>query len=422
MRVLQINQVYKFGSTGRIVYDLQLTAEENGIEMFAAYGYPTLVNDVGNEGTRVLCLQPSTLRRKLNILKTRLFDHHGFYNRHETQLLLDWIEEVNPDLIHLHNIHCHYLNVEMLFEYIKNKEIPIIWTLHDCWSFTGHCAYFDISQCNKWKTGCHHCPSTKDYPETWFFDRSKETYNDKKRIFLGVNRLVLCPPSQWLGNLAKESFLKDYKVHVINNGIDTEAFCPIISDLKQRLGIEGKKVLLSVLSGFNIRKGADLLCQIPQMLNENEVLIWVGISEKDIPKAFDSRLIPISHTNSVKELAELYSVADCFINTTLEENFPTVNLEALACGTPVVTFETGGSIESVLDGEEDIKVEGTIRYSSVGAVVPKRDLNALLTAARRIMYSNLSYKDVCRKKAVSLYNKRVQYLKYIELYRSILTK
>jgi glycosyltransferase involved in cell wall biosynthesis len=173
MKLLSINTFYKYGSTGRIVYDLQRIHKQFGIDSYVAYGDRTN----NEEAKNVICLQ-GWWRRKWNILKTRLFAQHGFYNITETKRLIKYIDEVKPDIIHLHNIHNHYVNVEMLFDYIKKHDIPVVWTLHDCWPFTGWCAYFDYAQCDKWKIGCHHCPSKHDYPFTWFFDKSESNYHD----------------------------------------------------------------------------------------------------------------------------------------------------------------------------------------------------------------------------------------------------
>ena len=328
MKILQLNTVYKNGgSTGRIVYDLQRIHEQSGIDSYVAYGFNTNNEAIKN----TICLQ-SFLRRKWNILKCRLFARHGFYNVTETKRLIRYMNEVKPDVIHLHNIHNHYVNVEMLFEYIKKHEIPVVWTLHDCWPFTGWCAYFDYAQCDKWKTGCHHCPSKHDYPFTWFFDRSESNYLKKKVVFCGVKNLTLVTPSRWLADLTRESFLKEYPVEVIYNGADTDVFHPLETDLKNRLGIAGKKMILAIAAKLAKRKGAEYLLQIPAKLRDDEVLVMLGLTEGQVLSLPKEKCIGVTYTNSVQELAEYYSAADVFINPTLEDNFPTTNIEALACG------------------------------------------------------------------------------------------
>ncbi len=402
MKILQINTTFRNGgSTGRIAYDLMQIQKQEGIEAYAVYGHETGAPHTDN----TLCLQ-STLRRKINILRTRLFDHHGFYNETETHKLIKWMDDIQPDIIHLHNIHNHYVNVKMLFNYIKQHDIPVVWTLHDCWSFTGHCAYFDYANCDKWKTGCYDCPSLKDYPPTWCFDRTKRNYADKKSVFTGVKNLTLVSPSEWLAHLTRESFLKDYPVEVINNGVDTNVFKPTESDIKTKMGIEGKKIILAVMNQWSRRKGTEYLLLLPSLLKDDEILVIVGLKTEQIKVLPKEKCLGITRTNNVQELAALYSAADVFINPTLEDNFPTTNIEALACGTPIVTFKTGGSIEAV--------------DQNTGFIVNQADLNGMLDAVRFIISRGKSqYQDYCRKKTLEKYNKEYQYLKYISLYKEI---
>lgn len=403
MKILQLNTVYKNGgSTGRICHDLQHIHIQNGFESYVAYGYKTSDSNC----TDTICLQ-GWWRRKWNILKTRLFAQHGFYNVTETKRLIEYINQIKPDIIHLHNIHNHYVHVGMLFNFIKQNKIPVVWTLHDCWSFTGWCAYFDYVHCEKWKNECHHCPCKHDYPFTWFLDKSKSNYYKKRKIFNEVDNLILISPSQWLADLTRMSFLKGYPVKVINNGVDTNVFYPIISDLKKRLGIIGKRMILAIAAQLAKRKGAEYLLKIPERLNDNEILVLLGLTSKQIKSLPKDKCIGIAYTNSVQELAEYYSATDVFINPTLEDNFPTTNVEALACGTPIVTFRTGGSVE-VID-------------ENTGLIVEQGDLNGLLDATRLILDRGKDLYSVhCREKAVRLYDKEKQYLKYIDLYKSIL--
>ena len=416
MKVLQINTTFRNGgSTGRITYDLMRIQEKNGINGFVAYGHRTGEQKV--QGT--LCLQ-NEWRRKINILRSRLFDHHGFYNENETKRLIKWLDEIRPDIIHLHNLHNHYIHVGKLFDYIKASTIPVVWTLHDCWSFTGHCSYFDFAGCNRWKIGCGGCPCIHDYPPTWFFDRTSRNYENKKETFCGVENLTLVSPSHWLAALTRESFLNDYPIAVINNGVDTDVFKPQdIEKLKTSLNINGRKVLLAMAGGFGVRKGGAYLKTIPELLNEDELLLLVGRGASTFSKVFPKKCIGIEYTNDIHELAGYYSLADVFINPTLEDNFPTTNIEAMSCGTPVITFNTGGSIESVLDGEKISNI-GEVKITSVGAVVPKGDMQSMLDVARTIMASdNDEYKTHCRAKAFERYNKDKQFMKYIDLYKKI---
>lgn len=403
MKVLQLNQTYRNGgSTGRIAYELLSRQLNAGMDGFVIYGY----SDGEAADTHALCLQRNTLRRKLNIMRTRLFDHHGFYNEAETNRILRFLDNYRPDIIHLHNIHNHYVHVGRLFQYIKEHDIPVVWTLHDCWPFTGHCAYFDFANCDKWKSVCHDCPSLKEYPITWSFDRTTRNFNDKKVAFSGVKELVLVTPSQWLADLVSESFMREYSIKVINNGVDVSVFSPNHVQVKQELGIEGKKMILAMATVFDRRKGVDYLRRLPSMLNENEVLVLVGLSEQQRKVFTQDHCIGLGRTNSVDELAGYYSAADVFINPTLEDNFPTTNLEALACGTPVVTFKTGGSPESVDE--------------RVGRVVEKGDMQGLLYSIRDVSAQGKNaFSAHCIERAHRYYNKDIQYQKYIELYKEI---
>lgn len=229
----------------------------------------------------------------------------------------------------------------------------------------------------------------------------------KKDVFCGVKNLTLVTPSQWLADLTRESFLKVYPVKVINNGTDIEVFRPMNTDLKERLGIAGKKMILAIAAKLSKRKGADYLLQIPDKLNDDEVLVMLGLTDEQVYSLPKEKCIGITYTNSVQELAEYYSAADVFINPTLEDNFPTTNIEALACGTPIVTFQTGGSVE-VID-------------ENTGFVVEQGNLNAMLDSMRIILDKKKdSYRNYCRNKAIEMYEKEKQYLKYIDLYKRIL--
>ncbi len=405
MRILQINtRYYNGGSTGRIVYDLKQVMEAHGIESYTAFGFGYEPKE--EEKDTVYRIESD---RELFISKlwTKTTGHHGFNNKRETQRLLRWIDGVKPDIIHMHNIHNHYVNVRMLLEYIAERNIPCVLTMHDCWTFTGHCAYFDYFGCDKWKTGCSHCPSLRDYPKTFApIDPTSWNYSHKKALFAPLN-ITFVSPSQWLCDLQQQSFLKNKPCLVINNGVDTSVFHPVESNVRDWYGIGKRKMILAVAAGLAPRKGKDILLNLPELLNEDEVLVLVGLGkgqEKLLPKT--SKVIGIQQTKTADELVDLYSAADVFINPTLEDNFPTTNLEALACGTPVVTFKTGGSWECVDD--------------ATGMVVEQGDMTGQLAAIRKICGKGKDYyKTACVMKAQEKYNKKIQYYKYIELYEKI---
>lgn len=406
MKVLQINtRYYNGGSTGRIAYDLKQVMDANGIKSYAAFGFGY---EPKGEEKATVCRIESDRELFISKLWTKATGHHGFNNKAETKRLLAWIDKVQPDIIHMHNIHNHYVNVRMLLEYIAKKNIPCVLTMHDCWTFTGHCAYFDYSGCDKWKTGCNHCPSLRDYPKTFaLIDPSPWNYKMKQKLFAPLN-IMFVSPSQWLCDLQQQSFLKDKPCEVINNGVDVNVFKPIKSDVRQEYGIGDRKMILAVAGGLAPRKGKDYLLKLPTLLRDDELLVLVGLQKGQellLPKT--DKVIGIQRTKTSDELVGLYSEADVFINPTLEDNFPTTNIEALACGTPVVTFRTGGSVEVITP--------------ATGLVADKGDMDGLLSAIRAILINGKAhYQNACRKKAEKDYNKNVQYGKYIELYRRIL--
>lgn len=401
MRVVQINSVSGFGSTGRIVVQISDMLNSHNVDNHIYYGRKASSNDnstkLGNDFTV-----------NTNILKTRLFGKHGFYSKTGTYELIEKLEEYNPDIIHLHNIHGYYLNVETLFNYLAKSNIKIIWTLHDCWSFTGQCTHFDYINCNKWKTECFECPQLKKYPKSLFFDRSTEAFNDKKRLFNSVENMTIVTPSIWLKNKVDQSFLKDYKSVVINNGINLNDFKPTDGNFRERHNLLDKFIILGVASDWNMYKGLDYFSQLANKVEKDEKIILVGLSDKEINK-LPSNIIGITRTDQIKDLAEIFSTADVYVNTTLEDTFPTTNIEALACGTPVVTFETGGS-------PEIINLE-------TGLVVAKGDLNDLYSAIKVVKrHGKEFYSTNCITRAKENYDSKETFEKYRNLYESIFDK
>lgn len=349
MKVLQINTVCGVGSVGRIVRQIHEALQKKGHESYIAYGRKPL----GCDGAIRI---GGDLDVYFHVFLTRVFDLHGFGSKKATKKFLKIVEEINPDIIHLHNIHGYYLNIEVLFDFLKSFDKPVVWTLHDCWAFTGHCSYFTYAKCERWKTGCYSCPEKKSYPRSVIFDNSKSNYARKKKAFIGVKNMTLVTPSQWLAGLVKESFLGDYPVQVIPNGIDTEVFKPTPSDFKKRYGLDGKFLILGVANVWEKRKGFDYFLDLSKYLSDDEIIVLVGLSDERI-KNLPNNIIGIKRTNSAKELAEIYTAADVFFNPTLEDNYPTVNLEAQACGTYVITFDSGGAKETIISKESGIAIK-----------------------------------------------------------------
>ena len=295
----------------------------------------------------------------------------------------------------------NYINLPLLFKYIKKHNVKVVWTLHDCWSFTGQCPHFDIIGCDKWLTGCYSCPQYRDYPSS-FVDRTKLMYKKKKKWFTGVRDMTLVTPSKWLAGLAARSFLAEYPVTVVNNGIDLARFRPIQSDVKERLGCADKFLLLGVSFGWGVKKGLDVFIELAKRLPPEYRIVLVGTDE-ETKKSLPDNIIAIQRTQDQKELAQIYSAADLFVNPTREENFPTVNIESLACGTPVLTFRTGGSPE-ILD-------------ETCGAVVPKNDVNDLIKAIQTICREKPYDSKACCLRAQE-YEANDKFLDYVKIYES----
>lgn len=358
MIIVQINSVCGIGSTGRIVSDIHSELISKGMNSYVIYGRYEARScnnaiKVGNQKDFYL-----------HALQTRLFDAHGFSSIKATQQAIRILDELKPDIIHLHNIHGYYLNVELLFFYLKlHPEIKVIWTLHDCWSFTGHCSHFDFSGCRQWENQCYSCPQKKAYPASYFFDNSMSNYNRKRAAFIGVKNLTIVTPSYWLADLVKKSYLKDYPIKVINNGIDLALFSPRESDFRDKHDLVDKFVVMGAASCWSQRKGFDDFITLANQLSDQYKLVMVGLPLDKI-KTLPKNIIGIHRTDNPTELAEIYSSADVFFNPTYEDTYPTVNLEAIACGTPVITYKTGGSPESVSAEHGFVVAKG-----DVGAVV-----------------------------------------------------
>ena len=353
MKVFQINTVCGVGSTGRIATDLYHVLEREGHSCCIAYGRGTAPKEI--DSFKI----DSTADVYVHTLLSRLTDREGLFSKDATSRLLKKIEDYAPDIIHLHNIHGHYLNYPILFRFLKDYGRPVVWTLHDCWAFTGHCAYFDYAGCQRWQNGCHDCPQLKSYPQSYGIDHSRKNFSMKKELFTGLEQLHIVTPSQWLADLVKKSFLKQYPVTVIHNGIDTTVFKPTASDFRKRNGLEHKKIILGVASPWTARKGLQDFIKLSSMIPDEWKIVLVGLSKKQLA-SLPPAILGIERTNNTKELAQIYTAADIFFNPTYEDNYPTTNLEAIACGTPVVTYDTGGSPESIGNNNGAVADKGNI--------------------------------------------------------------
>lgn len=401
MVVFEINAV-PYGSTGRIMFQIADTVKAMGD---VAYTSASFTKSRGEHFPDTYYRIGGVLGKTEHIILAKLTGRHGCYSHFATYKLIQKIEQINPDVIHLHNIHGWYLNWKMLFGYLKQTETPVVWTFHDCWPFTGHCAYFTSNKCEKWKVKCDECNSYKSYPGC-FFDDSRKQYALKKDCFTGVPNLTIVTPSQWLADLVKQSYLKDYNTVVINNGIDLRKFKPRTSDFREKYSLADKTVLLGVAFDWSPRKGIDDFKQLAEELPAEYAIVLVGVSDviaKELPK----RIISIACTQNQEELAEIYSAADLFVNPTLEDNFPTVNLEALACGTPVITYQTGGSPECLTE--------------KCGKVVPYKNYEALRNTILEMKDAKEFMTQACSNRA-QLYGRDDAYKKYYKLYTNVTMK
>jgi putative colanic acid biosynthesis glycosyltransferase len=397
MKILQINTVCGIGSTGRIVVGIADVCKKNGVENYVAYGY-------GKTSFPYSYHIGTDFDYYTHNIFSRLFCQQGNYSFKATKRFLSWVEEIQPDIIHLHNLHGNFINIDLLFNYIKQSQLPCVWTLHDCWSFTGKCTHFDYVSCNKWREGCYSCPQLKNYPQSLFIDNSKKEYQKKKKLFGSVDNLTIITPSKWLFSLVKESFLAKYRVIVINNGVDLNIFKPTKSDWIHKHNLENKFIILGVASGWEARKGLKYFLRLAESFDDNQQIVLVGLTEKQ-KKSLPSNIIGITRTNNIKELAEIYSAADVFVNPTLEDNFPTTNIESLACGTPVITFNTGGSGESLDD--------------TCGIVVNKEDFVALLNAIEFVRKQRPFSSEACIRRVRTLYEQEDRYDDYLTVYKEI---
>ncbi|MEQ2960941.1 glycosyltransferase [Bacteroides xylanisolvens] len=390
-RLLQINVCSNVLSTGKICEDIAKVSQNAGWDTYIVYnsnGKPSVSNEIpiGSKANKFF-----------HYLQYRLFDNEGLNSQKQTKYLLRRIEEIMPDIIHLHNIHDHWLNYPLLFNYIADRNIPVVWTQHDCWAFTGGCMYFDFSNCERWKNGCVGCLERRGLLVK---NRARKNFELKKLLIEKIPSITFVPVSNWLGDLMKQSVQKNRPIITIHNGVDISRFRPATSIAKTKFKVIG------VAAVWDARKGLDDFIKLRNILPSEIDIILVGLTSKQIeslPKGF----VGICRTSSVEELVQLYSDADVFVNPTYADNFPTTNIEALACGTPVITYKTGGSPEAI---DEE-----------TGVVVEQGNLTALAEAILRIKEEPLS-SETCRKRAVLYFDKDKSFKQYLNIYNELINK
>lgn len=391
MKIVQINTTCDIGSTGKICVAISELLNERNIENYILYTQGKTTNPNGIKFA-------NDKYKKIQALKSRILGNGGFNSHYATWNLISKLDVIKPDIVHIHNIHGHDCNLKILFRYLKENKIKVFWTFHDCWAFTANCPHFTMAKCEQWMTSCQKCPQIRQ--TSWFLDNSYRLFQQKKNLFQELD-LTIITPSYWLKDLVKKSFLKEYAIKVINNGIDLNIFKPRNSDFREKYNCSDKFIILGVAFDWGIKKGLDVFVELAETLGDEYQIVLVG-TNNDIDTKLPKRIISIHRTNNQKELAQIYTAANVLINPTREENYPTVNMEALACGTPVVTYRTGGSAE-IIDESCGMVVECDDRVSLK---------NSILHIKENAPYS----KKACLAKAKQ-FNKDDKFLEYMKLYK-----
>ncbi len=397
MRVVQINATCGIGSTGKICVGISELASAGNIENYILFSSRTNGYPLG-----IACSSDRYLR--IQALKSRIFGNYGFNSKHATRKMIRELERIRPDVVHLHNIHGHDCDLERLLSYFRRKKTKLIWTFHDCWAFTAYCPHYAMIKCDKWKTQCSNCVQHRNY--SWFFDRSSALFANKKRLSSGLD-LTIVAPSKWTAEQVKASFFREYPVQVIYNGIDLAVFKPAAGSFRKDHGIpEDKKIILGVAFGWGPRKGLDVLIELAHRLDSNRYQMVLVGTDDTVDKLLPPEIISIHRTQNQAELAEVYTAADVFVNPTREEVLGLTNIEANACGTPVVTFRTGGSPECI--------------DASSGIVVEQEDVQAMLEAIQHVCEEKPFSAEACRARA-GRFDRNDRFTEYVRLYESVNT-
>lgn len=389
MKILIINSVIDFGSTGRICLEAAKKFSSEGHSVKIAYGrMQSVTRDSKQFGIRI----GTFFDVLVHGFFSRFFDKHGLLSKRATLRFLKWADDFDPDLIWIHNLHGYYINYRVLFMWLKQSNKRVVWTIHDCWSFTGHCTHFDFVQCKQWKTLCLNCPQKNNYPKT-IFSNCKNNYLLKKETFCSLPKLVLVTPSKWMESMLCCSFFSQKCIKVISNGINLNSF---YKEDKQYFKTSNKKIILCVSNIWNERKGIDDIIKLNQVLSDSEQIVVVGkLKYKNLPK----NIIHIDQTNSVDELRALYSSADVFFNPTYEDTFSNVNMEAICCSLPVVCYRTGGACEMV----------------DVNFLVNQGDYVSAKHIMDKLFEGKLQYNFNDRES----FSKDITYQKYLDLFKEI---
>lgn len=403
--LLQINVTANWGSHGKVAEMIGRKAIAKGWNSYIAYGRNM------NPSRSKLIKIGSKLDFYFHILGTRLFDKHGLCSTRATRKFINIIDRINPDIVHIHNIHGYYINYKVLLDYLSRKNYRVVVTMHDCWIITGHCAHFFWHNCSKWKIGCYHCQWHKSYPSAQFMDNSKNAYNLKKTLFQSIQNLTIVPVCKWLADFIPDSYMKGASVCVIHNGIDTNVFKPNENsdEIKVKYGIPlDKKMIIGVASIWVSHRGQQDMLRVQNVLGDDYITVFIGLNDEQIYQ-LPSNCVGIKRTNNAAELAALYSAANVYLNPSYCDSFSTTNIEALSCGTPVVAYKTGGNTESLTN--------------NTGVIVECGDIQGLINGIKKVCSTPKDiYIKSCRKRAVECFDMNGQYEKYIELYSRIINE
>lgn len=399
-KILQINVVANSGSTGHIAEGIAEVMIDKGWTCYTAYGR------WANPSKTILYKIDKKHEIYIHYCESRLLGRNGLASKNATKRLIHIIRKINPDLIQLHNIHGYYINYPILFQYLRTLNIPIVWTLHDCWAFTGHCVHYTAVNCRKWMTLCSHCTNLNTYPFS-LIDRSKKNYETKKKYFTSLHNLTIVTVSQWLENEVKHSFLSEFPVRVIQNGIDTDVFRPINSDIKSRYKIENKFLILGVATQWDERKGLNDFFKLAELLSHDEVIILVGLNKRQMHQ-LPSNIIGIPKTENVLELVHLYAGADIFVNCSVEETFGLTTIESMACGTPVIVYNSTACPEIVTE--------------KTGFVIQPHNISAINNVVQFIKKTGKNrYIEPCSSYVKANFNKKDKFSEYAKLYDKLLS-
>lgn len=398
--LLQINVDANNGSNGSIARDIGTMALAKGWKSYIAYGRRSVPCDsqlirVGNN-----------IDVRLHGAISRLFDLHGLGSNLSTVLFIRKVKRIKPDIVHLHNIHGYYINYRILFNYLKRENIPIVWTFHDCWPFTGHCGYFEAYNCDKWKDYCHQCPGVHDYPASWIIDNSKYNFKLKKKVFTSAKNLHITTVSSWLSGLVKQSFFVDYPITVVYDSVDTRIFQHSESNLRKEYGLEGKLVLMSAAANWTIAKGWNDYIKLSQILPEDCVIMLLGVKDDEMGN-LPKEIIGVPRVEGKKKLAEYYSMADVLLNLSYQETFGMTTAEAMSCGTPGISYNATACPE--------------LLTPDTGIVVEAGNLQQVLTAISTIKSKGKeSYSHACRERALNVFDSNKVNSQFFYIYNKIL--